>query len=940
MKIIKVETLDDLVTITAQRDPGQPMTIEANGDILVIEGRPVEVPPPSGENNPVEYLEAWGGEINEYPDIASVDLPGVLRHQYDGTSVLDLRGHHAAMTITGRKKDGTPVSIAVERCQSKHGWPRARYYMLAMDADENIIPARGDNSRDIYVSTDAGALTSAAIGEAQKPALTAAQVTGAWLVARPEIGGSAAQKVSIEVANKIKAERQKIRTAFNREGTSDRYYLEAGKPDYAGLNFTITGESPIHPIVVTRFGEGHNPAGCTFGGNGAGLPGNIVFIGVDVRMRGARGLENLIVADCNGEPYFGSDVTSKGAGFGIYRMTGLDAQRDFPIKIGGTPVDTWFDENANRMSGAYWAHVLGSYAHSSFYDHNGWGEGYSPLQLWEKGKYPQSPSVFSHNIYTQKFNADMSFIDLLSMRAASVAGQMRIGGWQFGCVSLDNPIAYQNAGVRPSDMEPKLATENGFFPFNLRSTTHIGNNRPYGNQQGGKITGFDWQGVRTTDIDCIALHAADPDDPADIAAKPKHGKPASYARGARYSNFVAIGWDGNINVDGLSEAVYMQITVQRWIGKKLGKSRGTIQEFATYMRKLTPRNRQLAIREFNRYLVSARAGNLDLPLKIRTVPQTLIYKPSWKGEGRRCDNPINWSSLDTPIDGDGLNIYGNNRADWVFLTRALGSLSVGAGGRFDVSSGKVTFTEAKPGASVRVWNCGQLEFGTFNGNAIVRGGQFAVNGPSEGSIDASGNGEVSLGANWTVRDGQTFRISNDLGKVGWDSISPSGKLVIKAGGTLEFHATPIIEYGPWDFTAWEYWLNDFIGQTSGATGKFDGLKRMGERAYARIRDMTGNPVVGELTTKGEYLRPASGKIAAIHPSTLGKIEAGWAGRSGTATGATHSIVLEAGATVKLTGGTPASGSKDITGPGITVTNQGANLGAGFSVTGGKLVLTI
>lgn len=927
-----------------------------------LNGKTITIPAYGVVDEPAETLMAYGGEINEFPDLASVDQPGLLRQQHDGTAVLDLRQVQAATTLTGTKDDGTRVAINVSRCMTKHGWAPARYYMLERDANEDLVIERGDDSRDIYVSTDPAALTSAAIGAAQTPALTAAQVTGAWLVARPQYGGSAAQKVSIEVANKIKTQRSAMRNAFNKAGPSDWYYLEAGKPAYTGLNFSGTGENPLHPFVITRFGTGANPTGFTLGGNGASQPGNIVFIGVTPNMRTARGMENVIVADTGDTVgYYGSNFTSRGSGLTFYRMNVVDAVIDRPYKIGGVPVDTWYDENANRWSGSYWAWINGSLAEACFYDHNGWSDTYQTVVdangdlkatlAWNNGEFGQPPSNFSHNIYTQTFNGDMSYHEVLSMRAASVAGQQRVGGWQMSCVSIDNPLAFQNSGVYPSDIQPQFADENSFFPFNFRSVAHIGNARPYGVQQAKKVKGFDWQGARSTDIDCISLHAADPDDPADIALKlkVKIQEPATWSRGIRYSNFVAYNWRGaagtswsqDINTAGLVASFMDQITVLRWAGQQLAKpdnGRATIQEFSTYMRGLTPRQRQLKIRELNRYLISARGAKLDVPLEVRTTPQTLTFKPDWRGEGRRSDNPINWSTKDNPIDGDSLNLFGNP-VTWVRETRALAALTVGNGGLLDVSSGKVSFTSAAAGSTVQTSNVGKLHINAFDGKATVRGGRFSVSAASAGSIEASGWGEVVLGPSWTVRNGETLRINGDLGKIGWDAVSAAGVLTIKSGGTLEIHASPVIEYAPYKFHTWDFWLNDFLGQTSGASAKFDSVRRMGERSYARLRNLTGTPVVGELTTKGEWLAPANGEIFAIHPAVTGKIEAGWAGRSGTATGATHSIVLEAGAIVRKTGGNPAAGPYDITGPGITVTNQGANLGAGFSVTGGKLIFT-
>lgn len=945
------------ITITAPGLAGKPLaaTISGTHNGVPFESS-VSIPEYGVVPEAPELIElhALGGRVNEYPDLATVS-DGILRKQHDGTATLDLTDVRGPVTLIGERSDGTPVEITVAQMISKDGWTPGRYYMLETDANGDMVIEKGDYSRDIYVSNDPAALTRASIAAAQTPAIAESAVTGTWLLAR-DYGKTAEQKVSVAVANLILDQMKADAFASgDRTRTSYWLYLERGY-SYNNLRINGHGESPLHPNVVMAFGTGAAPSGLLFGGNGTYYPTNHVFVGVNLYAQNVLSSENWITADVTLTEEWRNDATSFASGSTLYRTSICGISSSQPLDGSNNPTDDW-TKGRNIKAGIYISKTFGVLMLDTFWDHNGHSEtaqlslqdGFmKPTGAWENGLYGQPPTQFSHNLYTSEYNADMTWDGLLSMRAASVAGQMRIGGWQFGCTSVADRVAMQNAGAPRADLRPDIANQNGFHSLNVRSVA----TNPSGiwsapNFGGARTKGLDLYGPHSVDVDCIALHARDPDDMEnELVIKPVLDE-AGYNGGATnlWSNIVTVGWDKNRGVPGVAEAIINTITIQRRAGQVLGKERGTIAEYAEHVAGLTPRQRQLEIRAVNRYLLAARAPTLELELEDRTEPQSVIFKPDWRGEGRRLDNDLNLSTKGRLIDGDSLDLHGNY-ARWVNHSRSLDHLKVRDGGLLHVDSGKLSFVSADAGSEIMTDHAGKLSIDAFDGKATVRGGRFEVAAPSAGSIEVSGRGEMILGPQWTVRDGETLRIVGDLAKIGWDAISAAGALIVEAGGTLEFHATPVIQYNTYAFNAWNPIMNDFLGETSGAHGYFDSWpRRIGDRGdatntFARIRDMTGTPVVGEKTCAAKYLQPARGAITAIHPAVIGGITAGWRGRNGAATGAAHTILLKAGSIVKLTGGALGAGSRDLTGAGITVTDQGAIKDTGFSVSGGKLTLAV
>ncbi|MGN7871874.1 hypothetical protein, partial [Paracoccus sp. 22332] len=297
---------------------------------------------------------AYGGRINEFVDLVSADA-GVLTQQSDGTAVLDLRAETDARVINGVNAAGRPMQISASRMMSKHGWAPAEYYMLEQDANEDFVIERGENYREIWIGKPGTGWTVDSIAAAES--LLASAITGAWLLAHPTYGSTEGEKVSAAVGRLIMSAMQAAATGHKIKPSWDAHFEADG--DYAGFNISPNwhGESPIHPCVYRRFGNGEEPRGITFGGGKPFYPSNHVFIGISPDTAQTRNFENWLVADARLRNHFGSNA-ERAAGLTLYRTKTLD-ERDLVPKNGVT----WstVDGRAERIGGCYIAGVAGLY---------------------------------------------------------------------------------------------------------------------------------------------------------------------------------------------------------------------------------------------------------------------------------------------------------------------------------------------------------------------------------------------------------------------------------------------------------------------------------------------------------------------------------------------------------------------------------------------------
>ena len=99
--------------------------------------------------------------------------------------------------------------------------------------------------------------------------------------------------------------------------------------------------------------------------------------------------------------------------------------------------------------------------------------------------------------------------------------------------------------------------------------------------------------------------------------------------------------------------------------------------------------------------------------------------------------------------------------------------------------------------------------------------------------------------------------------------------------------------------------------------------------------------VGNTTNEDIDKIATVGSVLSAGIPMLQRFRSGAIGDGLTEPTVTASLVLAAGSQVVITRqDLLAPGSYDLTGPGVTVTDEGATLPAGVSVTGGKLVLVV
>jgi len=288
---------------------------------------------------------------------------------------------------------------------------------------------------------------------------------------------------------------------------------------------------------------------------------------------------------------------------------------------------------------------------------------------------------------------------------------------------------------------------------------------------------------------------ADPNNPAEKAAKPNPGKTIWEALGPDQKPITAMEFDNQVNwnwaatnrnVEGLNPATLNARTIQNFAATKLpGGTAPTIKNLMNWMKTLTPRQRQLIQREA---LASMRAPydpKLEMSAVKRTTPAVCVFRPDPRCEGFLWDNPMNWSTGDLPgtVEGDTVDLHGN----FVRFGRLTVSIPINFnGGKLDVVSGKLTCTAQTDLADVTVRNSGQY-FAPENahGSYVASGGRLAFTGAATVDLDVSGEAECLIGPALTIMEGV---IQGADCWVGWDgtgTATATGPLAImEVGGKV------------------------------------------------------------------------------------------------------------------------------------------------------------
>ena len=671
------------------------------------------------------------------------------------------------------------------------GWGHGDFYMLQTDASGDLIVEHGDNHRDVYMSGSSDALTKADIAALE--GLSENDITGQWLADHPEYGSSEGMALGADSGRALWAY---LGQQSLNEPASHWLHLETGFTYDIGMDEELGrsggysgmwGESELHPIHITSYGDGPAPLlEDEIRSIGPGLK-NVVFNGVEFT-NGMQivGGENVILEDITMSGHY---ITAQNfEGLTIRNSEIYDIARDEPI----TNADYW-DAGANRISGIYTNYLEGLLIENTLFDRNGWEEGDDP-NLSLSGNQP--PSKFNHNIYLGEDTTDVTIRDSVIMRGASFGAQVRGGGFVEDNVFLDN-----NAAVFVGKGGSDYSGNYSLFSGNV--TTSAGH-------RDAELIGFLASGMgdfgeMNTHIGNIVTHLADPNNPTEIAAKTTANHAIDDAEGAYYFDTIVYNWAAvtkayeDLNVDGLDPDVLDQTTIQNYAADLIGSTSATIDDLANYLRAKGPElvdgktDAELIIEYFQE--------SFGILPDTRFTSDTLRFVPNDLGDGIRWDNRLNWSTEDLPgtISGDSVDLAGN----WVTYggSTTIRDLEFGDGGSLRATHGYLNVegdtTSDGDGAEIDVDGSGQIWLNGYSDteelDVDVDGGRFANTGAMDGLVDITVNdGQILLAtdnARLDLFDGSKLTINGDDAKVGFEGLN-NGEAVLRLNdeGTLRFAA--------------------------------------------------------------------------------------------------------------------------------------------------------
>ena len=913
--------------------PDSKVTLSANGQAETVDlwGRAHKL------------LEGHAGRINVFDGALSAPSTGRAITRNDGKTTLNLLAETGPAEVSVALPGGRKGLVRTPARAQKRGFASGEHYWLAQDANGRFKPEPGRRHRKIYLSGSAQAMNKAAIAAHAGVAETV--VTGAWLEARPHYGGSEAMPLAIDAWILLRP----VLQGPTKDSRSDWLRLECGY-DYAlPVDSFMRGESELHPMVVEAWGTGARPRVSGLHWSAKLGPRFMLVRDIDTGIIYPRYGYGIIFENCRISGT--SESQLKDSGMATLRECAVfDVAHAKP----GSNRTTW-DGSKDRISGLYAASAQNMMFDGCLVDRNGWAEGYD---FNRAGTMPMPPSDRNHGLYLTFNNLDVHIRDSLISRNSSCGLQIRVGGQYERNLFVDNNMA---CGLHSGTALGKV---NQFTNF-IDNVNFGAGYKKVVSYQGNIKAGFDVTGALTAQIGCVVAHLANPDDPAEVAAR-KSSRPDwdagnPYNSGDQYiwNDTQVFAWersaDGswdpqNERIEGLDRTVLMQTTIQRYTAQKIGRPTATVNDLVEYLRN-GPVNQ---IGETVRDAVQWTKTRFGHPLPVRTTTADLVFRPDPRTEGFRWDNRLNWTTLDLP---------GTHVADTVDLDGhdvLFGTLDTGIAalksrkGALDVTSGKLAVGALTDALTATVRNSGQLWLGATSQEVSVKasGGRIRLDGAaSRLALEARGNAEVLLGSQATIPAGKALVVSGQRCLAGWDG---TGSAVLTVAGTLEFRAGIMLTVGN---TAW---VQRFVKpgtrvETPGFAATIADYEERSDKTTNRmwLSDLTGLPQPGESFVFGmssdvgdaiDVEIPLSATVTAVASRGMPMLQRFRSGAIGDGTAeptVAASLVLAAGSTVVIQGRDYlTAGTHDLTGPGVTVTDNGATLPAGVSVTNGKLVLVV
>ncbi|MBC9248501.1 right-handed parallel beta-helix repeat-containing protein [Paracoccus sp. 11-3] len=686
------------------------------------------------------------------------------------------------------------TEVALTASQQKAGWSLGDTYMLETDADDRLVIEHGDNHRKVYITGSESGLTAADIAKAE--GIGADKITAAWLEAHPEYGGSEDMALAPDLGVKL----WYGLTHMSKGPTSNWLLLERGY-QYDDLGRLVhrgsEGESALHPVVIEAYGTGAAP---------------IVTDTLKVYQYDSK---HVVIRDLNidggfmalqGANLLLDNLRATGKEFNIQNVDRITVRNSEVMDIShDAPVNgsDYWSPHLNRTGGLYMAKSGGVLMEGNFFDKNGWREGYDYNLAGDK---PMPPSMYSHNIYMDYNNLDVTFRDNITMRGASFGAQIRSGGFIEDNAFIDNNAAVNFLGGNYRDAGPI-----GHFTLFMDNLITSAGHKRVAAHQGALSMGIEDRARQSSLIGNIIAHLADPNNATEQAEK--HVTHNPYLRGTDtyYDDTIIYNWMSreaaskspttNTGIQGLDGAALNQATIQKFAAQLLGKDTATIGDLADYLRDQADGKLDSVVDAdvINQFFQTAflLIGAEQVAAAQET---TARFIPDDRGEGMRWDNKLNWSTGEVP-DAGTIDL-GGNRVLYSAKTTDVDDFVFGNFGQFKVSSGRINIdgdiSVGDKGGLLQITNAGQVWIAGYRDADLLKihadGGRFANTGAFVGKTELKIGGDAqallaTAGNSFDLKRNSMLTVESSKAKVGFDGDDGAvAVLRMHDGSTTQFVA--------------------------------------------------------------------------------------------------------------------------------------------------------
>ncbi|MBE0414694.1 right-handed parallel beta-helix repeat-containing protein, partial [Yoonia sp.] len=395
-----------------------PTTLDSSGPMGVAGGRVTTFTLP-------DAATITGITINSLPAHGNVTV------NPDFTLALVLSGSDYAGPLsfdyTVTHSDGTTVThtatLDVAPPTQAAGWGLGNHYMLETDANDNLVVEHGDNHRKVYISGSEDALTRADIAALE--GVDESVITTTWLRNNPEYGGSEGMALAADVGMQLWYGINPFNSVSSNWLLFERGYnydtVNVGGVNGRLIQYGTSGESELAPIHITSWGQGDLPVINDKVSIFQEPNVNIVFTDISF-VGGIRNLSGTNVILDSTEFTNGWINTQNVSGFTLINSKIMDGTPPEPLAG-----DYWTGTSA----GMFVSNTSGILIEGNLIHHNGWEDDYL-LDGSADGGAP--PNMFSHNVYLQSDDRDVTFRDNIISQGSSFGAHIRGGGYIEGNV--------------------------------------------------------------------------------------------------------------------------------------------------------------------------------------------------------------------------------------------------------------------------------------------------------------------------------------------------------------------------------------------------------------------------------------------------------------------------------------------------------------------------